>query len=150
MKNARRYDEAIAHLKNALELDENFVPTYGQLAQAHWLKGNYAESVEALARSREIKGEHEVASRMRESFAKGGWEGYLRYMTEDPRVPHISYFVAPYHAALGERDKAFAALNKSYENREAALQSLKVDPRLDPLRPDPRFSELLRKVGLPQ
>ena len=150
LKNARRYDEAVAHLKKTLELDENFAPTYGQLAQAYWLKGNYAESVEALARTREIDGEHEVASLMRESFAKGGWEGFLRYMTEDRRAPWLSFNLATYHAALGEKDKAFAALNKAYENREAFLVLLKVDPRLDPLRDDPRFSELLRKVGLPQ
>ncbi len=51
---------------------------------------------------------------------------------------------------LGEKDKAFAELNKSYENREYFMILLKVDPRLDPLRSDPRFQDLLRRVGLPQ
>ena len=53
------------------------------------------------------------------------------------------------HAALGEKDEAFAALNKAYENREFILVSLKVDTRLDTLRDDPRFQALLRRVGLP-
>ena len=148
--NARRYDEAIAHLKKTLELDENFIATHGNLATAYMLKGNYAESVESLAREREINGEREVAALMRDSFAKGGWEGHLRYMTEDPRATRSSFGLATFHATLGEKDKAFAALNKSYENRDATLQTLKVSPRLDPLRDDPRFAELMRKVGLPQ
>ena len=146
---SRRYDEAIAHLKKTLELDENFIATHGQLMQAYQLKGDYAEAVKERAREREINGDYETATKMRESFAKGGWEGFLRYMTEEQPAPNI-YLVATCHAALGEKDKAFAALNESYEKRELQMTLLKVDPRLDPLRSDPRFSELLRKVGLPQ
>jgi serine/threonine protein kinase/tetratricopeptide (TPR) repeat protein len=147
--NVRRYDEAIAHLQKTLELDENFIATYGNLATAYWLQGNHAESVKSLARTREINGEQEVAALMRESFAKGGWEGYLRYMSEDPQPAQTAYSRATFYAARGEKDKAFAELNRSYENREAALSSLKVSPLLDPLRSDPRFAELVRKVGLP-
>ena len=58
--------------------------------------------------------------------------------------------LATFYAALDENDKAFAELNKSYENRENIMSQLKVDPRLDSLRDDPRFQELLRRVGLPQ
>jgi hypothetical protein len=57
--------------------------------------------------------------------------------------------LATVYAALGEKDKAFAELNKSYEMRENIMTLTKVDPRLDPLRDDPRFEELLRKVGFP-
>ena len=58
--------------------------------------------------------------------------------------------VARAHVELGEKEKAFAALNKAYENRSGGLSWLKVDPLLDPLRSDPRFADLMRKVGLPQ
>jgi hypothetical protein len=51
---------------------------------------------------------------------------------------------------LGEKDRAFAELNKAYENRISSLLYLKVEPQLDPLRSDPRFQELLKKVGFPQ
>ena len=72
-------------------------------------------------------------------------------MSGDREANNLSfYFVATCHAALGEKEKAFEALNKSYDNREMPLILIKVDPRLDPLRSDPRFAELLRKVGLPQ
>jgi hypothetical protein len=72
-------------------------------------------------------------------------------MTGEAKPSFLSFFLlAAYHAELGEKDKAFAALNKSYENREVLIAGLKVDPRLDPLRSDPRFAELMRKVGIPQ
>ncbi len=66
--------------------------------------------------------------------------------------PDLSpYLRAHFYAALGEKDKAFAELNKAYENRDGfVVMYLKVDPRLDPLRSDPRFQDLLRRVGFPQ
>ncbi|HAF22791.1 MAG TPA: hypothetical protein DCK93_07725 [Blastocatellia bacterium] len=146
---ARRYEEAVAQLKKTLELDSNFPLAYSSLASVYQAQGDYAASVEAIAKSYELTGRPEYAALARESFAKGGWSGYLRAMLER-RLDLRAYTRATYHAALGERDKAFAELNKAYENREGGLIRLKVDPRLDPLRDDPRFQELLRRVGLPQ
>jgi TolB-like protein/Flp pilus assembly protein TadD len=146
---ARRYDEAVVQLKKTLELDGNFVLAYSSLAQVYQAQGDYAASVEASAKVYELTGRQQYATLARESFAKGGWQGYVRAMME--RRPELwSYTRALYHAMLGEKDKAFAELNKAYENREAFLIRLKVDPRLDPLRSDPRFAELMRQVGLPQ
>jgi TolB-like protein/cytochrome c-type biogenesis protein CcmH/NrfG len=148
---ARRYDEAIAQLKKTLELDENFFGTHFALALAFQAQGKYAESIEARAKAAEINDNYQEAASMREDFASGGWEGYLRTVSGDREVNNLaSYFVATCHAALGEKEKAFEALKKSYENREIPLMLLKVDPRLDLLRSDPRFAELMRKVGLPQ
>lgn len=82
---------------------------------------------------------------------KGGWQGFLREMTGTRRPADLrSYVAASYHAALGEKDKAFAELEKTYENREFYLVLLKVDSRFDSLRDDPRFQELLRKIGFSQ
>jgi|SRR5215204_2447180 len=146
-----RYEEAIAQLKKTLELDENYFGTHFQLTLASQAQGRYAESIEACAKAAELYGNYQEAAKVRERFAGGGWEGYLRAMTGDREADNLSfYFVATCHAALGEREQAFEALKKSYENREIPLILLKVDPRLDSLRSDPRFAELLRKVGLPQ
>ena len=60
------------------------------------------------------------------------------------------YNLATYYVALGEKDEAFAALNKAYENHEFGMILLKVDPRLDPLRDDQRFKDLLSRVGFSQ
>jgi serine/threonine-protein kinase len=148
---ARKYDESIAQLKKTLDLDFNFESTHNSLGYAYWMKGEYAESVEEFAKRREAGGSQQLAALVRESFVKGGWEGFLRMRIGEFRTSNpSSYAVAIYHAALGEKDEAFAELNKAYENREFGLVLLKVDPRLDPLRSDPRFADLVRKVGLPQ
>jgi hypothetical protein len=60
-----------------------------------------------------------------------------------------SYSIAGIHAALGQREPAFEWLNKACEQRDVQLVSLKVDPTLDHLRSDPRFTDLVRRVGLP-
>lgn len=145
---ARRYDESIAQLKKTLELDANFIQAHRGLAWAYWMIGDHAASVEERAKVQEIDGDIQKAVGFRESFAKGGWEGYLRYSIADSSRP-AAYQLAFFHAALGEKDKAFAELNRSFENRDYFIAVVKVDPRLDPLRDDLRFQELLRKVGFP-
>lgn len=145
---ARRYDEAIAQLHRTLELDNNFSLAYSTLALVYQAQGNYAASVEAIVKAFELTGRQEYAALARESFVKGGWPAYLRAMLEHRRNLW-AYTRASYHASLGDKEKAFAELNKSYEKRETSLVRLKIDPRLDPLRDDPRFPELLRKVGFP-
>jgi len=148
---ARRYDESIAQLKKTLELDANWRSAYPLLASAYWMKGDYAESVEVFAKYREVQGRQQDAVLVRESFFKGGWEGFLRMRIGELRTSTTnSYGVATYHAALGEKDEAFAALNKAYENHEYGILLLKVDPRLDPLRDDPRFQVLLKRLNLPE
>ena len=146
---ARKYDESLAQLKKTVELDATFPGVHVTLAQVYQAKGNYAESVEEYAKFEELNGESQNAKVMRESFAKGGWQGFLRVMTAENQ--HIdSWPVMTFQAELGEKDKAFAVLNKAYESRHADIQALKVEPLLDPLRNDPRFAELMRRVGLPQ
>ncbi len=86
---------------------------------------------------------------MRESFAKGGWQEFLRAMTDERRPANLTpYNIATFHAALGEKDKAFVELNKAYQNREGILGLLKVDPRFDSLHNDPRFVEIIKQINL--
>ena len=123
---ARQYDEAIAYLEKTRELDEKFGPTLGNLTNAYQLKGDYAKAVETRAREYDLSGHGNNAAMVRDAFAKGGWEGYLRYMTGDKRPATVPFYgLAVGHTALGERDKAFEALKRSYENREALLLRLK-------------------------
>jgi len=143
---ARQYDEAIAQLKKTIEMDANFALAHSTLSLAYQLKGNYAESVEELAKYEELSGNQQSAALARESFARGGWQGFLRAMTGERQTSN--YKVATFHALLGEKDKAFAELNKSYQEHETILGLLKVDPRFDSLRADPRFAEVLRRIGL--
>ncbi len=149
---ARRYDESVEQLKKTLELDANFIPAYDTLGNAYRIQGRYADSVEAYASAQQALNNLEAAALMRDSFSKGGWQGFLRAMTDKPQLNYLksNYVVATYHTELGEKDEAIALLNKAYEEREFFITLLKVDPRLDPLRDDPRFQDLMRRVGLPQ
>jgi TolB-like protein/tetratricopeptide (TPR) repeat protein len=148
---ARRYDEAIAQLERTVELDAGFAPVHDSLSNVYSVKGDYAASIEAFAKNQELIGERQNAVLARESFARGGWQGFLRAMTGERGAANMaSYRLATYHAALGEKDKAFDELNKAHESREFFMILLKVDPRLDPQRSDPRFAELVRRVGFPQ
>jgi|GEM_PF-133014 len=148
---AGRYDAGLAQLQKTVELDANFASVYAGLAILYQVEGNYAESVEAQAREQVLFGNAANAELIRESFAMGGWKEFLRVVTE-AREPILSpmHNTAVFHAELGNKDKAFAELNKAYENRQYYIALVKVDPRLDPLRNDPRFQELLRKVGFPE
>jgi TolB-like protein len=152
---ARRYDEAIVQLKKTIELDPGTRQVHIALWGAYWMKGMYAESVDARAKYVELGGEIQEAARLRESFLKGGWEGYLRAelfrFTGDRPIERNSYWSeAIILTGLGEKNKAFDALNKSVETREnPSLAFLKVEPRLDPLRDDPRFAEILKNLRFP-
>lgn len=146
---ARQYDAGFAQAKRTLDLDANFALAHSTMSLARRLKGDYAGSVEEFAKYQELIGEAQAAALIRESFASRGWQGFLRAMTLESRPANLTpYSVATFHAALGDNDRAFAELNKAYENREATLALLKVDPRFDSLRADPRFHDLLRRVNL--
>lgn len=143
---ARQYDAAIEQMKKTVELDANFAVGHSTLSVSYRMKGNYAESVEELARFQDLVGGVQTAALMRESFAEGGWQGFLRAMTDERRPANLTpYNVATFHAALGQKDQAFVELNKAYQNREGILGLLKVDPRFDSLHDDPRFEDLARR-----
>ena len=148
---ARNYDASIEQLNKTVDLDPNFPGPHNDLARVHQVRSSHAESVEEFARWRELNGEADTATLVRESFAKGGWRGYLQAMTAKARLLQFnSYLVATFHVALGDRDKAVNELNKAYDRRENDVYWLKTDPLFDPLRDDPRFKELITKVGYPE
>jgi tetratricopeptide (TPR) repeat protein len=147
----RRYGEALAQLKKTLELDPGFSRARRTLAELYRINGDYANAAEEYAKSFELRGESQNAVLLRESFAKGGWKGYLRLVTaENSPLKENNSVRARAYLELGEKEKAFAELTKAYENRGSGLAWLKVEPQLAPLRSDPRFADLMRKVGLPQ
>lgn len=148
---AGRVDDAIDQLKRAIALDPSFPAVHAVLADAYQIKGSYAESVEEFARQAELAGERDTAELARQAFAKGGWNGYLKAMT-DPS--HRSQFLEPFtrsifYGALGDRDAMIRELQTAYEDRNGSMSFIKVDPRFSSVREDPRFKELYAKVGLP-
>jgi hypothetical protein len=108
-------------------------------------KGSYSKAIEEYAKGQELAGERQTATLARDTFAKSGWQGFLRAMTGLERPSSLSrYNLVVFLAALGEKDKALAELRKSYG---VFGPLLRVEPLLDPLRDDPRFAEILRRAG---
>jgi TolB-like protein/cytochrome c-type biogenesis protein CcmH/NrfG len=146
----RKYEESETVSKKNLELDPNFWYAHLQLFYVYWMKRDHALAVEELAKVQDARGEPDAAKLIRESFVGGDWQGFLRKITEQrARLKLYPYFVAGLFAELGEKDKAFAALNEALETRDQHTSWMKVDPYMDPLRDDARFREMLRRAGFP-
>ncbi len=147
----RKYEESEALAKKNLELDPNFWYTHLLLFHVYRQKRDHASAVEELAKTQEARGEPDAAKLIRESFANGDWNGFLKKITEQrARLRIYPYFVATFFAELGEKDKAFATLDEAVETNDQHTNQMKVDPFMDPLRDDPRFMEVLRRAGFPQ
>ena len=148
---ARRYDESEKQLRKAVELDPNFQVGYFALANTLLMQGREAEAAEAYARAREVAGQPDEAAAMRASFKKGGWRGFVLDFNKSDWMADLrpKYQEATRFASIGENQRALGALEDAFAERESFIAMLKVDPRLDPLREDPRFQDLLRKVGFP-
>ena len=149
--NSRRFDEALAQHKKTIKLDGGFARARRTIVEVYRVKGDYANAIEEMARYFELRGQPQNAALVRETFAKSGWNGYLRLViAENSPLQERNWVKAKAYVELGEKDKAFAELNNAYENHESTLSWLKVEPQWDPLRSDPRYQELLRKMGLTQ
>ena len=124
------------------------------LALVYEQQGFYDKAIEAQLKARAMRGATpETLATLKANYVAAGWKGYwrkqLEMAQEDARKCHVSpYHRAKTHARLGERDKALEWLQQAYEQRSDQMILLKVDPLLDPLRSDPRFTELLRDIGL--
>lgn len=150
----RQYDEAIELAAKTLELDPNYAAAHRLLSLAYqakemfddalvenekWgaLTGNKVETTVTLAQLYAVSGQTEEARRL------------LADVTADKLVTQqINRGLALVYAALGENDLAFKCLEESYSRHEESILSVKVDPKLDPLRSDPRFTALLKKLGI--
>ena len=148
---ARRYEEALAQLNKTIELDPSYAPAHASLYPVYQTLGRHAEAVEEYARFEELFDRRENAKHAREIFTQEGWRGFAQRM--DGRSTSFSsstYTHAIFNIVLGDHDKAIVALHRAYEGRVYRFAHAKVDPRLDPLRNDTRFQELLRKAGFPK
>jgi tetratricopeptide (TPR) repeat protein len=153
---ARRYDQGIEEAKRALEIDPDFLRAHDVLSRFYVMKGMWDEKVAADQRTLALTGAspEEVASLGRAyamSGVRGFWEWWLRRFKEQAAHGYVSDFLfAGFYASVGDKDSAFHSLERAYEQRNADLVFLKVYPWLDPLRDDPRFQDLVRRMNFPE
>jgi eukaryotic-like serine/threonine-protein kinase len=155
---ARQYDEAIVICKKLASENPTFARAQNCLARAYWGKRMYLQVIEEWKAYGQLSGdrnESEFASALQQGFRSASWKGALTKGIEIRQAHRktdysSAYFIAALYADLGDKDQAFRWLNTAYQERDYLLANLKTDFLLDPIRSDPRFAGLVRKVGLPQ
>jgi serine/threonine protein kinase/tetratricopeptide (TPR) repeat protein len=152
---ARRYDEAIEQLRRTVELDPNYPVTYWILGLLLRKMGRYELAIAEGEKGVKLSGGSSLMSAaLAQTFATAGRRkkaiqilGDLTKLTKQKYV--APYFFAGIHIGLGENDRAIEYLEKSYEEHSHWLIYLHIDPSMDGLRSNPRFQDLLQRVGLP-
>src|SRR5438270_2299922 len=149
---AHQYDLAIAQFRKTLEMDPNYGLTHWYLGQAYALKGMYAEAETELLKAKYLLQQNvAVEADIGYAYAASGKGGEAKKVIDELKQSSkqryiSSYYLALIHTGLGEKDLAFEWLENGYKERSDLLIYLKVDPRLDSLRSDARFAELVRRV----
>jgi len=151
---AGQYDEATEQLKKTVDLEPRFYPAYFWLGQAFERKKMLTEAIEtyqkgisqsernpsliaALGHAYAVAGQRDKAQESLTELAKLSKDSYI-----DP------YYFAMVYAGLGDKNQTFSWLEKTFQDRSTYLIWLKVEPLFDPMRDDPRFQDLLRRIGL--
>jgi serine/threonine-protein kinase len=154
----RRYDEAIEESKKAIEIDPNFAPRTW-IADAYMQTSRYEKAIEEAQKNVNIseREPYHVSSLAFAYGASGRRDDALKLLDELKRRKKENEYIAPYYfaavyAGLGEKSDAIHWLEKAIEERTALdyLNYIKVEPKFDALRSDPRFQEILRRMNFPE
>lgn len=151
---ARRNEQAAERLQKTVELDPNFWIAHLFLGQVYMQKGNYPKALAAFTKARELsRGNSETISMIGYVSARAGDAGKARAALDELKSLSAQRYIPPYnvaavHMGLDEKDEAIAWLEKAYEERDVRLSFLKMDPKWDSFRSDPRFGAILKRIGL--
>jgi serine/threonine-protein kinase len=151
---ARQYDQAIEQYRNTIEMDPKFPSVRIWLGAAYIQKGQYQRAIDELQTALKLSVEDAYAAGLLgQAYARAGRKAealrIIETFQEQSKRQYVSaYAVAAVYTGLGDKDQAIAWLEKAYEDRSDWLYYAKVEPWLDPLRSDPRFQDLLRRMRL--
>jgi TolB-like protein/DNA-binding winged helix-turn-helix (wHTH) protein len=159
----RQYDREIAQLQMMLKRDPDNGYLHVSLYKVYAKKGMYREAIQQLERTLILFGYPQEAAQVRKAFAVSGHAGAIREFAR--ALEHlmatgqafVPVNIAEAYAILGDKDRAFYWLEQAYARHDIGMAStdmemyfLKTDFLFDPIRTDPRFKDLLRRIGLPQ
>ena len=152
---ARRYDEAVEQARKSVEMDPNRVAGHLWLGLALEQKHDFPESIARLEKAVELSHDKSGMAFVAHARALSGDTAGARKILGDLEQRSNREYVSPWWMAmvypdLGDKEKAFFWLDKAYRGREHDLVFSKVWPMFDSLRMDPRYKDLMRRVGLPQ
>ena len=148
-----RYDETLKELLDVRQLDPSLPLAHWGIGLIYEQKGTEKEAIAALLKATSLSKSLNLQSSLAHAHAQFGnrkeARETLKVMRERLRQSYVpSYYFVLIHTALGEKDLAFEWLERAYQERSTVLAYLRLDPRLAPLRSDPRFTSLLARLGL--
>jgi serine/threonine protein kinase/Tfp pilus assembly protein PilF len=152
---ARRYDEAIQQYRKTLEMEPTFVMARFLLGAAYMQKRMYDEAIANIRQAIEMtkRRSTEMIGSLGNAYALAGRRAEAGKVLEELLAISPTCYVSPYDIAtvyisLGDKDRGFEWLEKAYQGRAQWMVGLRADPRLDPIRSDPRFRDFLRRLKL--
>jgi TolB-like protein/Flp pilus assembly protein TadD len=154
LHHAGRDGEALDRLQKAVDLDPNFWVTHLVLGKVYTQQHKYAEAIEEFGKARQLShGNSEAIGSIGYVAALAGDKLKAQAVLEELKTLSSEHYVPPVNVALvlnalGEKNEALAALEKACQERDVRLTLLKVDPRWDSLRSEPRFGAILKRIGL--
>ena len=152
---ARQYDEAIAQLEKTITLEPRFYFAYLWLGQAYEQNGMYEQAIATFEKGMTLAERHpQLVASLGHAYALAGQRDKAQQALAELRDMSKRRYISPYlfavvHASLGDKSRAFTRLDEAVQDRSSFLIWLKVEPLFVPLHSDPRFQDLLRRVGLP-
>jgi tetratricopeptide (TPR) repeat protein len=153
----RQYAQCIEQTKKVLEIDPTFGSAHYHLSACYELTNKYDLWLEEWEKGARLLNDPELpfVEAVRREYPTSGHSGVLKRLAAfEGQTAKGSYidpaWTANHYAVLGDKDTAFAWLEKAYAEKSASIRYLKVDPGFDSLRSDPRYADLLRRMGLPQ
>lgn len=134
-------------------MDPNYAATYRRLGEAYEQKGMYETAIRSLEKAKALSPTPGTIASLGHVYARAGRRSDALRMLEELTTTSGQEYVSAFpraviYVGLGDRERAFESLDRAYQHRYPWLIYLKNEARLDPLRDDPRFSELLRRIGL--
>jgi class 3 adenylate cyclase/Tfp pilus assembly protein PilF len=151
---SRRYDLAIEQYRKTLEMDPNFIQARLWFGRPYLQKGMYNEAIAELREAVKLSSESTISlAVLGHAYASAGNEEEAvknldKLMERSKRQYLPAYWIALVYIGLGDKERAFEWLERAYQDRSSWLVWMKVEPRFDVLRSDPRFASLLSRMGL--